>query len=992
MKNNITLLVALAILIAFPLSAFAQIPVSKAEAEAILKAGGIKVPSVNDVLKTSKDPEVIQGKLDDIKKDAAKQVDAAKEENAKKTSGAIQTEVENGLKDGKTPEEALVEAEAKVADAEDLPPTRIFGHNLYRDRNITSISNGADVRADDNYELGVGDEISINVWGRAEYSGIFKINEEGYIKIEKMPRLYLKGVKYGQVKQKITSQFTSQYNLNSSQIAIALNYSRVITVNIVGEVIHPRSYTLSALNTAVNALAVAQGPSDIGSVRSIRISSAGKPDRTLDLYQYILNPAIAQNFFINNNDYIFVPTIGKVVEIQGAVKRPFKYELLPGENLKSLLTWCGGLNSNAYRASIQIRRIENNQTKTINISLDDAEKNGDFGLKDGDVLSVATIDGNISDNRKKVSIRGAVMRPNDYDLLQNEGLRALIGRSGGLAGNAYKANFQVRRFEKDQIKILVVNYNELEKNNTDFELLRGDVVNITTIDGGTYISSKPVTIQGAISKPGPYQLLMNEGLRALIGRAGGLLVNTYTGNCQIQRIENNEIKLYDVSLKGLDSLKTDFPLERGDIVTLKTIDSDYFTGYGFIDGAVKMPGRYQIEPGKTRISDFLKKAELREDANTQLVYLSRRQKDLSRLYYRISLDEIAKNPNSSENMYLDTKDELFILSLASFSEIFTISVIGAVKNPGSQKFTKNTNLRDAIFRAGGLTFDADHGQIEISRVIMQKNIPVQTIIKKIAIEDTLYIRNDSLGNMKLQPFDQITVRNLPGFELQRYITLNGEVKYPGTYAIVNNKERITDVIKRAGGLTDIAEVRDATFTRGGGNYGAIILDLQAAMRSRRSYYNYVLRPGDVINIPRVKELVSIEGAIDYPTIDSLKRISMAYQPGRNIEYYINEYAGGLSKEKRGRFYLTKVFYPNGAVKKTKRVFLFFNKYPELQPGCVITVGSKPLIVRKEGEKPPSIFGDFDITKATEGLADALKFVTTALTAVLLVTAFAKSNP
>ena len=179
-----------------------------------------------------------------------------------------------------------------------LPKTKLYGHHLYRDKNITSITNGADVRPTDIYELGIGDEISINVWGRAEFSGVFKIGDEGYIKMEKMPRLYLKGVKYGQAKQKITSLFNQQYNLNSSQIAISLNYSRVITVNIVGEVMQPRSYTISALNTAINALAAAEGPTDIGSVRNIRLSSNGKPDRVIDLYKFLLNPLSSEDFFL----------------------------------------------------------------------------------------------------------------------------------------------------------------------------------------------------------------------------------------------------------------------------------------------------------------------------------------------------------------------------------------------------------------------------------------------------------------------------------------------------------------------------------------------------------------------------------------------------------------------------------------------------------------------------------------------------------------------
>lgn len=863
----------------------AQTPISKEEIKAQLQANGINVPASE------------LGKVTEAANNIATQkVNSAAVLTTKKAATevnqSIDQKVQEGLQAGKTEKEAVVDAVQEVKKETPLPQSTIYGHHLYRQRNITAISDGVNVRAPDSYILGTGDELSINVWGHAEYSGAFKINDEGYIKPDRMPRLYLKGLTYKQAKEKLSSLFRQSYNLTTSDLAVSLNYSRTITVNVVGEVMQPRSYTISAINTAVNALAAADGPTDIGSVRSIRVSSSGKPDRTLDLYKFLLNPLSSEDFFIGNNDYLFVPPIGKVIEVQGAVKRPFKYELLPNENLKSLLQWCGGINSNAYQGSVQIRRFENDQTKIININLADTDKNsGDFGLRDGDLIVVASI------------------------------------------------------------------------------------------DGGFVESTKLVQIKGAVAKPNTYNLLLNEGLRTLIGKAGGLLANTYTGNLQVQRTENNEVRLYDVSLKQLDSLKADFPLKKGDIITINTIDPDYFTNFGSIEGAVKLPGRYEIEAGKTRISDFLKKAELKDDANTPLIYLSRLQSDLSRLYYRISLDAILKSTSSGDNMVMQSKDELFILSKSAFRESYGISVGGSVRNPGEQKLTVNTNLRDAIFRAGGLTIEADHGKIELSRVIISKGEAVRTIVRTIAIEDTLYIKNDSIGNIKLQAFDQIMVRRLPGFGLQRFVTISGEVKYPGSYAIINNKERISDLVKRAGGLLETAEAKDANMKRGFDDVGFVVLDLDDALKRTNSTYNYLLKPGDNLTIPRARELVSVEGAVAYPTIDSVRRVSMAYQPGRSLQYYVNEYAGGLNKEKRGSFDYTTIHYPNGAVSKSKRRFLFFYTYPEVKAGCVITVGTRPL-PKKEEEKENKD-NKIDAEKILESSMKVFQFAVSALTVILL---------
>jgi polysaccharide biosynthesis/export protein len=865
---------------------------SPAEIQAQLK--NLSPSEIKKAIKTAQTQgeAQIQEVKQEAQQNAKEKVATAEKKVEQNVTSGIQQNVQEGVAAGKTEKEALADAVIAAKNEKPLPVSPIYGHHLYRLRNITAISDGVNVKAPDSYVLGVGDEISVNVWGRAEFSGSQKINEDGYIKFFQMPRLYLKGVTYKQAQQKVIGQFKQSYNLETSQIAVALNYSRTITVNVVGEVMQPRSYTISAINTAVNALAAADGPTDIGSVRNIRISSAGKADRTLDLYKFLLNPLSSEEFFITNNDYIYVPPVGKVVNIQGAVKRPFQYELLASENLKSLLQWSGGLSANAFKANIQVFRFENDKTRTITI-----------------------------------------------------------------------------------------NYNDLEKNGTDFTLMPGDILIVPSIDGGTNEIAKTVEIVGAVNRPGKYDLLLNEGLRVLVGRAGGFAVNAYTGNFQVKRIENNEMKLYDVSLKKLDSLKTDFFLVKGDVVTVSTIDPDYFTDYANISGAVKLPGRYQVEKGKTKLTEFLAKAELKDDANTPLIYLSRLQNDLSRLYYRINLDDVLKNPASKDNLVLQSKDEIFIVSKSNFRDAQSISIYGAVRNPNVQTLTTNTTLRDVIFRAGGLLPEADRSRVEISRTENKDGVLANVVIKSMVLAptDTLYIQDDVVGNFQLQPYDQVMVRKKPNSDPLFNVTLNGEVKYPGVYAIKSKKETITDIIKRAGGLTESAFPEDATFIRTEGNVGFVVLDLGKAIKQPSSPFNYTVKAGDVITIPIARELVSVEGAVDFPEIDIVKRVSMSYRAGESLRYYVDEYAGGTSKEKRGKYYLTQVRYPNGSVRKTKSYFFnTIKSYPPIKPGAIIIVGAKPLEKDANGNEKAKTKVDWE-----EVASKALGGITAVFTLILL---------
>jgi len=182
--------------------------------------------------------------------------------------------------------------------------------------------------------------------------------------------------------------------LNSARIAIRLNYSRSISVHIVGEVKNPGTYNISAINSAFNALAAANGPDSIGSVRNIYVKRNGKVIKQLDLYDFLINPNSSGEFYLMDNDYLVVPALSKVVTIKGEVKRPGRYELKPTDELSELISFCGGLKANAFSSSIQITRYQNN--KLLLDEIDYSKPQNSTPLKDGDIVSVRGINTQMS--------------------------------------------------------------------------------------------------------------------------------------------------------------------------------------------------------------------------------------------------------------------------------------------------------------------------------------------------------------------------------------------------------------------------------------------------------------------------------------------------------------------------------------------------------------------------------------------------------------------
>ncbi len=665
----------------------------------------------------------------------------------------------------------IAEAEVKgtMTDAViDVAPSTIFGHSFFKNNNIKFYDKANQLKAPDNYILGVGDEISVAIWGYSDFNGTFTIDEGGAVNPKLVGRIYLKGLSFKDAKGLIAGKFKTVYDLNNSQIDITLAFSRVITVNIVGEVNNPGAFTIPAINTAFNALVTVGGIQTIGSVRKIYVKRGGQIIKTLDVYEYLMNPDSKQDFFLENNDYIFVPTSGRVVKINGQIKRPQGYELVEKENLEALINYAGGFDAGAYRKRIQIKRFLNNQETVMDI-----------------------------------------------------------------------------------------NYDSLSLAKKDFELWDGDNVLIRKIPEG-------------------------------------------------------------------------------------------FNNYVELTGPVKLPGKYELKSGD-RISDIVTRAEgVLYDVFDSRAYIIRLNPDFSKKYIPFNLKDVLENPNSINNSKLQNLDIIKIFSKSYFKDEFVFSVTGAVRSPGNFMYGDGITLKDALYLAGGLRKEAAKNRIEISRAVDFVSTsgimtPIRTIIKTIQVADDFKIDKTSEGFI-IQPYDQIFVRVAPDFVLQQNITLKGEVMYPGLYPILNKDEKITDVINRAGGLTQWAFPEGAKLVREELNAGFLFFKLQDVMNDSSSKYNYIVRGGDVLTIPKVEQLVQISGLIQYPGIETLKLISAPYTKGKSARYYINNY--GLGFDKNADRKQTYVIETGGYIHKTKH-FLFVKLYPKVPKGSAIVVPRKIIIDDKK---------------------------------------------
>ncbi|WP_338873234.1 SLBB domain-containing protein [Spirosoma sp. SC4-14] len=589
---------------------------------------------------------------------------------------------------------------------------KVFGASLFENVNL-SFEPNLRIATPRSYIVGPDDEIRIDIAGASTGDFNLKVSPEGTVKVPNLPPIFVAGLTIDQAEQRIIARLRQGGYQGLGQAGsgttanITLSNIRSIRVTLVGEVVRPGTYTISSLGTAFNALYLAGGPNpETGSFRKINIIRGNRVIRTIDLYDFILRADQRDNIILRDQDVIRVADYQTRVELTGQVRRPAIFETLPGETLKTLLSFAGGFADDAYRASITLRRNTARERRIVTIT---EEQIANFVPQGGDKYFVGKI---LERYENRVQIAGAVMRPGDYALEPGlETVKQLVSRAEGLRKDAFTNRATIIRERAD-----------MDRENLSFDLgklLRGEIADIPLQqqDSLTVLSIQDlrepyyVTIEGAINKPDTIDFVNNMSVADLIAQAGGFQEGAKPSLIEVARrirqdsagIRTTMLEIYrfsvdrNLQIAPMEGNTPGFQLQPFDIVYVRTSANYEAQKQINVAGEIMHPGNYSIFSREERISDIIKRAGgLRPEAYIAGSQLKRKGQIIGN-----DLRNILDDPGSEENLLLQDGDTLFI---PRRSEIVTIQ--GAVLNPSSVSFKSEYKFGDYISEAGGFTDNA----------------------------------------------------------------------------------------------------------------------------------------------------------------------------------------------------------------------------------------------------------------------------------------------
>ncbi|WP_418637360.1 SLBB domain-containing protein [Winogradskyella sp.] len=655
----------------------------------------------------------------------------------------------------------------------------LFGYDFFNNPNISFTPN-INVAVPQNYQLGPGDSLVIDLWGATEVTYESTINNQGAVKFEGIGLVYVSGLTLSKASEKIISKLkkrhagisASKNSYNKIHTNVTLSKIRTVQVNIIGEVKVPATYSLVSLSTVLNALYAAGGPTKKGTFRDVKLVRNGKTIANFDIYKYLLTGSQEGNLKLQDQDVILIGPYKNLVTVKGAIKRPGIYELKDQENLDNLIDFFGGFTPEAYTELLVVERVNGKQREVKEVELENAKN---FLIHGGDQLIVEKI---VDKYSNRIVLEGAVFRPGNYELTDGMTLKNLLEKAEGVTEEAFMSR--------------------------------------------------------------------------------GLIVRS--------KDETNKINI------------------------------------------------------AFSVSDIL---------------------------------------SGKSNEVLQAKDKIRIFNKDELREKQTITIQGAVNKPQTFEFVSNLQIEDLIAMSGGLTEGADANVVSISRRLKDGSFKTLSENFTISSEKNLELNNGS--PFHLEPFDIINVRYLKGYVAQKTVVVKGEVKYQGNYVLSDKNERISDLVYRAGGITNYAYLKGATLIRKKNkesdkkqlellqeinekdsitNSNKLIedkdgfkigIDLDKIINKggAGSDIDLFLEEGDELLIPSEKQTVEVRGEVLSPSL-------VQFKTGKSLKNYISNSGGYSQKAKKSKIF---VLYSNGDIKTVKN-FLFFKSYPKLEPGAVIFVPAK----------------------------------------------------
>ena len=637
-----------------------------------------------------------------------------------------------------------------LAEREQLRHKRkVFGRDMFSKENLT-FEPAMNIATPQNYRLGPGDVVYIEVYGASQKTIEGTISPDGEVTIEDFGPISLAGLTVEQANARLRSTLGARYQ--SSSVKLTVGQTRTIMVNIYGEVEVPGTYALSAFSTVFNALYMAGGVNDIGTLRNIKVYRNSQLIANVDAYDFIMNGNLRSNVRLADNDVIVVGAYDCLVNITGKVKRPMYYEMKRTENLQTLLKYAGGFTGDAYTKSVRLIRKTGREYSIYNVEEFDMAT---FHLSDEDSVSVDSVLNRFSN---MAEVRGAVFRPGMYQVGGNvSSVKVLIQNAEGLREEAFTAHAVMHRMKADRtLEVVQVDVDGILNGTvTDIPLKPNDVLFIPTKQD--LMEEQTLTIDGEVHYPGIYRYAANETLEDLILQAGGLTNSASTVKVDVSRritnpkaLTTDSLTAHTFSFAIKDGFVIDgepgFTLQPFDQVYVRKSPGSYEQQNITVEGEVMFAGTYTLPKKDARLSDIIQSAGgVNDRAYTHGARLERRYNDVERMAAEearnkareeyelmqielatstnnanlanikttqqqrkyevletypvaIELDKALAQPGCDEDIILREGDRLIVPQYNA-----TVKINGEVMYPNSVSYRKGKSVSYYIDQAGGFT-------------------------------------------------------------------------------------------------------------------------------------------------------------------------------------------------------------------------------------------------------------------------------------------------
>lgn len=607
---------------------------------------------------------------------------------------------------------------------------KIFGRDIFNNKDL-SFEPNMNIATPKDYRLGAGDAVFIDIWGASTGTFESTVSPDGTINIDGFGPVTIGGMTVDEANKALRRQLGARYQ--NSQMRLTVGQTKTISVNVMGEVNVPGTYTLSAFASVFHALYMAGGINDIGTMRNIKVYRNNRLISTVDIYDYILNGKLAGNVRLTDNDVIIVGPYDCIVNITGKVKRPMFYEMKKSESVGTLLKYAGGFAGDAYRKSIRLVRKAGTQYSVYNVGEFDMNS---FRLEDEDSLSIDSI---LPRYSNMVEIKGAVFRPGMYQVGGDiSTVRALIENAEGVTEDAFTAHGVMHRMKPDRtLEVMSVDVaGIMEGRVADIPLRNEDVLYIPSKKD--LQEEKTLTIYGEVMYPGVYQYADNETVEDLILQAGGLndVASMMKVDVSRRMNDNHAVTTSDTIARTYSfAIKDGFIIDGEPGFVLQPYDEIYVRkspGYSQlqnikIEGEVLYSGTYTLPQKSTRLSEMIKQAggvtntayvkgarlertitqdeRLKmEDVRKMLLTqsgekdtLDTKKLDFGNTYYvAIDLEKAIENPGSNYDVILREGDRILVPEYSS-----TVKVSGDVMSPSTVAYREGKGVGYYIDQAGG---------------------------------------------------------------------------------------------------------------------------------------------------------------------------------------------------------------------------------------------------------------------------------------------------